>query len=183
DPRRVTDRLATTELRSLGLQDDRLRAKLADADLEGDPGAGRGLLEDQGDGLALERPVTASGAGLASLAQLQEVPQLLRLKTVEVKEMLRCCCHDVCSAAAKLPAVSSRMPTAVSTSPRPMIRGGKSRTTFSAAPTVKRPRSCAADITSPEGTRHFSPSISPAPLTASKTCGCRCTRPSSFCQR
>jgi len=53
-PRRVANRLATRELQFVAAQDQRRRAELGDADLEGDPGPGRGLLEDEGDAAAHE---------------------------------------------------------------------------------------------------------------------------------
>jgi endonuclease/exonuclease/phosphatase family metal-dependent hydrolase len=48
----VTDRLAAGELQLVPTQDDRRRPQLGDANLEGDPRPGRGLLEDEGDAAA-----------------------------------------------------------------------------------------------------------------------------------
>ena len=52
---RVLDRLSATELQIGGRQGERVPPELPDADLEGDPCAGRRLLEDEGDGLADQR--------------------------------------------------------------------------------------------------------------------------------
>ena len=51
----VADRLAAGELHFVAAEDDRVGAELGDADVEGDPGPGRGLLEDQGDAATGER--------------------------------------------------------------------------------------------------------------------------------
>src|SRR4051794_15285527 len=55
--RGVFDRLAATELRGAGVEDDGMAAELGDADLEGQPGPGRGLLEHNRHGArASQRP-------------------------------------------------------------------------------------------------------------------------------
>ncbi|MPM93976.1 hypothetical protein SDC9_141118 [bioreactor metagenome] len=55
-PGGVGDRLTAAHLGAGGVDDHRMAAELGDADLEGDPGAGRGLVEDHRDRTALERP-------------------------------------------------------------------------------------------------------------------------------
>ena len=55
DARGVGDRLAAGELQLVAAQDDRRAAELGDPDLEGDPGPGRGLLEDERDRAAGQR--------------------------------------------------------------------------------------------------------------------------------
>ena len=54
--RGVLQRLAAGELHLVGAQHDGMPAELVDADLEGDARACRGLLEDQRDAAARERP-------------------------------------------------------------------------------------------------------------------------------
>ena len=54
-PRGVLDGLLAAKLHGAAVHDDRVSAELADADVEGEPGAGGVLLEDRGDGLARQR--------------------------------------------------------------------------------------------------------------------------------
>jgi hypothetical protein len=63
DPRAVLDRLAASELGVARREEERMTAELDHAGLEGDAGAGRGLLEDHRQRPAGERlEVLAGGA-------------------------------------------------------------------------------------------------------------------------
>ena len=53
--RGIAQRLATRQLQLLGAQHDGMTAELVDADLEGQPRARGGLLEDQRDAATVER--------------------------------------------------------------------------------------------------------------------------------
>jgi hypothetical protein len=55
DASRVADRLAADELQLVPAQHERGSAELGESDLERDPGPGRGLLEYEGDGPAVQR--------------------------------------------------------------------------------------------------------------------------------
>ncbi len=78
-PRRVADRLAAGDLQLIAAQDDRRRAQLGDADLEGDPGPGRGLLEYEGDAAPGE-DVAANPVPPACFQLQRPVEQLRQLE-------------------------------------------------------------------------------------------------------
>jgi hypothetical protein len=94
DPRGVGDGLAMTELHLLARQHHRLAAHLADADVEGNAGAGRRLFEDQRDHMALQgllvigRPFRSPvPRGLHGLRAVDHRPQVVRGGLVDVEEV------------------------------------------------------------------------------------------------
>jgi endonuclease/exonuclease/phosphatase family metal-dependent hydrolase len=78
-PRRVADRLAAGDLEFIAAQDERRRAQLGDAYLEGDPRPGRGLLEDEGDAAPGE-DVAANPVSPPRFQLQRAVEQLPQLK-------------------------------------------------------------------------------------------------------
>src|SRR4029453_16318403 len=82
----VLQGLAPPELELGPGQGQRIAAELVDGDLEGDPGAGRGLLEDEGDRAAAQG---AAGApvGLVPVGPVQQGDQLVRLDVVDRQEV------------------------------------------------------------------------------------------------
>ena len=78
----VGDRLLVPELGARRIEVGHVRALVEGGDLEGRPRTGGGLLEDEGDLLALEPLgfVARILRGLQCLGQRQEVAQLLRLE-------------------------------------------------------------------------------------------------------
>jgi hypothetical protein len=91
DARRVGDALAAAELHLLAGEHQGLAAELAHADIEGDAGAGGGLVEHHRQDLAFERPIlgllAAAASGLDLEADIQEVPDLRAGKVAEIEEM------------------------------------------------------------------------------------------------
>ena len=88
--RRVGHGLAAPELGAAGLQHHRVAAELANSDLEGDPGPGRGLLEDQRQRLAGQRLRLAARrrARLERPPHVENFPEGVALEAVEIEEML-----------------------------------------------------------------------------------------------
>ena len=78
--RGVAQRLAARELQLVAAQDQRMPAELDDADLEGQPRARRGLLEDQRDRPLRERV----GAARRALQLERAVEQRVELGCVEL---------------------------------------------------------------------------------------------------
>src|SRR5215472_4252279 len=165
--------LAAAELRAVALQDERLASHLAHAELEGDPGAGRGLLEDHGERLACQRPRIAVRREvlLEARADLEDLAQLRRRQPVEIEEVARRHAATLGTASA----TRSRIASPSSISAAVMISGGSRRTTLSPAPTVKSPAARSLAIMSALGMRLLSPSSRPAPRTSSKASGRRLT--------
>ncbi len=133
----VGDGLAVAELHLAAREHQRLAAHLPDADIEAHPGPGRGFLEDQGDHAAGQRLVRIRGAARGAAARrlhlagpIEDRAQIIRGNDTEVEEVL----HDPAFSAAA--AVSSRRsPSSASSSVS--VRGGSSRSTFSAPGTVR----------------------------------------------
>ncbi len=94
--RRVADRLRAAELHFRAREEQRLAAELAHADVEGDTGAGRGLLEDHRQHLAGKRLVGRASLGrlLADLRVLDDAAQIGSGDRGEIEEMLWGC-HDL----------------------------------------------------------------------------------------
>src|SRR6185312_5574295 len=88
DLRGVGDRLPARELHFVAAQHHRVGAELVDADVEGDPGAGRGALEDKGDGAAGERlgaePPALAGGVAARFEVGRTVEQALQLEGAQL---------------------------------------------------------------------------------------------------
>ena len=89
-PRRIGDGLAPAELRFGMAQYDHLAAELAHADLEGDPGAGRRLLENHRQGLAREgrRIAARRRAALEGGAEIEDFAQGGGREVGEIEEVL-----------------------------------------------------------------------------------------------
>jgi endonuclease/exonuclease/phosphatase family metal-dependent hydrolase len=79
----VADRLAAGELHFVAAEDDRVGAELDDADLEGDPGPGRGLLEDEGDAAPRER-LGAEALATVGLQRGGTIEQLAQLEGAQL---------------------------------------------------------------------------------------------------
>ena len=84
-------RLAAAELHLLAREHQRLAAELAHAHIEGDAGAGGGLVEHHRQDLALERAVlrllAPAALGLELEADVQEMPDLGAGKIAEIEEV------------------------------------------------------------------------------------------------
>src|SRR5262249_17104164 len=147
--------LAASELRAVALQHDDLAAELAHAELEGNPGAGRGLLEDHRQRLAGQRPLRARAALLEGQARLEHPAQRGAIDPVEIEEVARGRAGRAGHAqAARAPAgqveaTRSRMDIASAMCCSSMISGGSRRTTLSPASTLSRPASRSRATTSP----------------------------------
>jgi hypothetical protein len=84
--RGVLDGLAAAELGLAAGERQRVAAQLVDGDLEGDPGAGRWLLEDQRDGAAGEgRP--RPPVGLVPVGAVEQRDQLIAADVVDGEEV------------------------------------------------------------------------------------------------
>jgi hypothetical protein len=77
----VGDRLPAAELDVAARQEEGVSTELGHADLEAHPGAGRRLLEDHAEALALERLGEPLGLGLHLIRQRED---LVRLRTAQV---------------------------------------------------------------------------------------------------
>ena len=89
-PRRIGDGLAAAQVGVDRRQHDRLAAELAHADLEGDPGAGRRLLEDHRQGLASQGSFRLAGrqAALGLDGHVEDTAQGWPVELVEVEKVL-----------------------------------------------------------------------------------------------
>ena len=85
-PGGVGDRLATGELQFVPSQDQRRRAQLGHADLEGDPRPRRGLLEDEGDAATGQ----LAGAGAVPPAGFQLGGAVEQLAELECAQLFAC---------------------------------------------------------------------------------------------
>jgi endonuclease/exonuclease/phosphatase family metal-dependent hydrolase len=92
-PARVADRLAARKLQFVAAQDYRRRPQLGDADLEGNPRPGRGLLEDEGNAapgqIAGTRALSATGFELrGEVEQLGELegPELVAGEEISLRQ-------------------------------------------------------------------------------------------------
>ncbi len=79
----VLDRFAPRHLRVLREDGERLRSQLVDADLEGQARARRGLLEDDGDGLADEGSLVRAPGRLERVGAVQDRHELVAADVVE----------------------------------------------------------------------------------------------------
>ena len=86
---RIADRLGAAELHFGAGEEQRLAAELAHADIEGDAGAGRGLLEDHRQHLAGQRLV--GGAGLGRLLADVASSMMVRRSAAVTAERSRKC--------------------------------------------------------------------------------------------
>src|SRR5215211_5428748 len=86
DGRGVLEGLAPAELELGPGQGQRVAAELVDGDLEGDPGAGRGLLEDEGDAAAAQG-VAGPPVGLVPVGPVQQGGQLVGFDVVDRQEV------------------------------------------------------------------------------------------------
>src|ERR1700751_119301 len=86
DPSSVGDGFAATELHLLASQHDGLPSELAHGDVEGDPRAGRRLVEDHGERLALERPRTAGASSFHGTAGVDHPAQFPRGNVDEIEK-------------------------------------------------------------------------------------------------
>ena len=78
DPGGVLDRLAVDTHLHLGLVDvQSVSPELGDGHVEGDPGAGAGLLEDHGEGLSLEGVAVMAALGLQFDGEVDECRPLV----------------------------------------------------------------------------------------------------------
>jgi hypothetical protein len=86
DPRSVLDGLFAAELHRAAVDDHRVPAELADADLEREPGPRRVLFEDRRDGLAGQRLV-AERVGLERVGEVEDGLLLGRADVVVAEEV------------------------------------------------------------------------------------------------
>src|SRR5690606_32987485 len=164
----------------------RLAAELAHADIEGNAGTRRRLLEDHRQHLAGQR--------LVGLARLQPVlararivenrPQLARRNVGKIGEMPERPAHH----APPAPLAEASLPAAVRIRSMPSrisstvtVSGGSSLTTLSPAGTARKCSSRSAALTVVFGILHLSPNIRPVPRTSSKTDGNSSTTEASAC--
>src|SRR5690606_1083035 len=82
----IFDRLPAAGLGAGGLQDERVAAELVDAHGEGDTGAGRGLVEEDGDRPSLER-TRRRPARLEREGELEDGPLALDAEVVVPQEV------------------------------------------------------------------------------------------------
>ena len=92
---RIGNGLGTAELHFRTREHDRLAAKLAHADIKGNAGTGRRLVEDHRQRLALERLFTLAGfqAFLARPRIVEHEPQVLRINGRKINEMAQTAGH------------------------------------------------------------------------------------------
>src|SRR5690625_3792892 len=113
---------------------DRLAAHLADADIEGDPRAGRGLFEDQGDDPIRERALAvrtharpAIPRRLHARSVIEDRAKFLRRNPVEIEEItLHHADSFFAAALMRAQAVSSRSAAALISSAE-QVSGGRRR--------------------------------------------------------
>ena len=144
DPRRVGDGLAAAELHLLAGEHQRLAAELAHADIEGDAGAGRGLVEDHRQHLAVERALLGAARPCGACALMAEPTSRTRRSSrageiAEIEEVAGLVIRRL--PAGRRPAAgfergaggldAARRPRAISASV--MISGGRRRATLSPA--------------------------------------------------
>ena len=89
DARGVGHRLPDAHLNFVVVQDHRETAELKHPDLEGHPGARRGLLEDHGEGLAEERLLERPGIGLHLFREREDLVQVFPRVVFEGNEVFR----------------------------------------------------------------------------------------------
>src|SRR5262249_38052858 len=156
--------------------DRHLATQLLHRHLEREPGPRRWLLEDHRQHLAFERLRVVEAAFIGEAA-IEHAAQLCRVDAVEIEEVPgRRHCVRQCGHCRATP---SMMPTASPIWPSSIMSGGSSRTTFSPAPTVRRPAWRSFSTISPLGTTHLIPLRRPLPRRSARTLGCLRTSPSS----
>ena len=88
-PRGVLDGLLATQLHRPGVDDHRVAAELGDADLEGQPGSRRALLEDHRNGSRTGQRVATERFGLELVGQVEDLLLLGRREVVIAQEVSR----------------------------------------------------------------------------------------------
>src|SRR3977135_4360723 len=183
-PRRVGDGLAASELHLLAGQHDGFAPELAHGDVERDPRAGRRLVEDHGERLALQRLALGGAAPapaprLHGAAGVDHRAQLLRGNIDQVEKVAGavgahpaapCRCGPFSAWAMRAQARSMRR-TASATSRSLTISGGNSRTTLSPAATVIIFSARNSSTNWALGTTARSPPTSPSPRPSAITAG------------
>ena len=179
--RGVGDGLAAAELRAVALQHDRIAAELAHADLEGDAGAGRRLLEDHRQRLAGERLAVAvrapcracSASPAVDDARAASAGRAGRDRGNAAARSWRARLRPWLGAFAAGGATWSRMATASSTcASLDDQRRQQAHHIVAGADTVSRPRLAQPVHACRCSARRISgPSIRPLPRTSSKTVG------------
>src|SRR5690606_9524118 len=169
----VLDGLTAAQLGVVGGQEDRAAAELGHARLEGYPGAGRGLLEDHAEHLAVEGLARAAGSvlGLEGDGPLDNSLELGGGEVLEGEKvshghgaspLLEVECRGA-QVLAKARISGARVATSSSPSSSPRVRGGNRRTTFSAVTLINRPASAACCTRSAQGRSSSMPIIRPWP--------------------
>src|SRR6516165_9611351 len=176
NPRRIGDGFTPAELHLLAGQQDGRAPQLTHRDIEGDPRAGRGLVENHGERPPLERALSALALPFDSAARVDDPAQLLRRDIDEIEKVAALhlaapsFCGFSCALAMRAQARSRRLtPSAISTSLT--ISGGKSRTTLSPAAAVIIFSARSSSTSSALGTTARRPTRSPSPRTSAMTVG------------
>src|SRR5262245_37253415 len=176
--RGISDGLAATELHLGTGEHDRFTAKLAHADIERHPRAGRGTLEDHRQRLAFERlrgPLIRLQPRLHGGAGSEHGTQLIERHFVDIEEVTGHRAHyPVAFLDGSLESAMqarSRQAMDCSISGSLTISGARKRTTLSPAPTVSSFCWRRALTRSPEGTTALTPISSPSPRTSARMAG------------